>query len=969
MNRDKWTRYGAIAAFGCFATLAGNSIAGVPDAEWTSRFGGVTGGVQAAPYDWPRIKSGASGQTFAYGFVESGRREPGVTRFGGDITAPVWFAISPFIEESLSGKSELIPLPDGSAIFVSTTLSRFASDGSLAWSIPKDDLAAVALLPSGDLIAAFRGQPGFNGGVVRRLSATTGITLEALRIGGGCSYLKLAAAAPDIAYLWSGCSSSVSQLRTNPLRVEWVSPPNELAASIIDGAVADASGVYLASSTELRKLSALDGQTVWEAVPGTGFFNDIAIDGTGNVVTSGSGIDRWNGITGANLWHYSESAVARVDPLLNAVFFAGSVAPEAPGDRFTGFVGRLDLSDGNIAWRHETPAGSAIQFFDTAVAGGDLQVIGQDCTASINGSCTTLLWSTDAATGSFFQSAPLLSRTGVTGTMTLEEGDRTLAAALEWAANGPQIHLRTYTNATGAILQESVTPIPFATIPWLSPWSSSHSLNVVRSGDGNVVATYGKAMAEDSSDIFHDATIMKIEVATGQRLWQKFLLDTSTIQTSVYISSPAADPEGNIAIGILETYGWDLPIRRWVRKFNHVSGELIWEREQQFNPMSVNSYQPPGVAALGDDVITETPLGEAGTGWTSLSGTDGTTRWRNPLITGRIQALDESTAISFWQETSQIVIHRFNMSSGAVLWTSIYSDPSDISYSVTGATRGDQDDFYIGGTHRQTSLATNGLLLRINLANGSIVWANRLGQGPVGPRSRVNPRLVHDGKVFATQPFFHTYGYALSAFSIVDGAHTGSAFLYSSPLEQPHLPQHADSGVMGKSSDGGLMIMGHHSDPGLPTEFMLANWGSPLPGPNGALRVTLDLEAASASTAITYAFAFETINDGSVTANDVQALLSLPAGTKVESMSCQLSGTPCAAVMTATSIEGNFTIPVGATLRIEGTASLVPTLDPLGPQSFVASAFAPHPFAELDLKDNVASTPIVELIFRDSFED
>lgn len=965
MNRDKWTRYCAIAAFGCFATLAGNSIAGVPDAEWTSRFGGVTGGVQAAPYDWPRIKSGPSGQTFAYGFVESGRREPGVTRYGGNITNPNWSAISPFIEDSLSGQSELIPLPDGSAIFVSTTLSRFASDGSLAWSIPKDDLAAVTLLPSGDLLAAFSGQPGFNGGVVRRLSATTGATLEALRIGGGCSYLKLTASAPDIAYLWSGCSSSVAQLRTNPLRVEWTSPPNEPTASMIESAVADASGVYLASSTELRKLSALDGQTAWEVVPSSGFFNDIATDGAGNVVTSGSGIDRWNGITGANLWHYSEIAAATVDPTLNAVFFSGSIQGATPFDGYVGLAGRLDLANGNMAWRHEMPAGSHTRFTGAATAGSTLQLIGLACNTPQIGPCAPMLWSTDGATGSTFQSVPLVSRTAVTGTMMLEEGDRTLAAALEWAANGPQIHLRTYTNGTGAIVQESVTPIPFATFPW----SLDHRLNVARTGDGNVVATYGNIDGARESDVFIDATIMKIEVATGQRLWQKFLVDGSIIPAIVCISVPAIDAEGDIAIGVLDMRAGDLQSRRWVRKFSHLSGELVWEREMPVNPMSFSAYRAPGVIALGPDVMTETPLGETDTGLTTLSGTNGTTLWSNPLISGRIQILDESTALSYWDEGPQIVVHRFNMSTGAVLWTSVYSDPSDVSYAISGGVRGSQDDFYIGGRHKVASLPINGLLLRLNLANGNIVWANRLGSGPVDPRSRVNPRFVHDGKVFATQPFLHTYGYALSAFSIVDGAHTGSAFLYSSPLEQPHLPQHADSGVMGKSAAGDLMIMGHHSDPGLPTEFMIANWGNPLSGPNGALRVTLDLEAAGASTAITYAFAFETINDGSVTANDVQALLSLPAGTKVESMSCQLSGSPCAAVMTATSIEGKFTIPVGATLRIEGTASLVPTLDPLGPQSFVASAFAPHPFAELDLKDNVASAPIVELIFRDSFED
>ncbi len=964
MDVKKWKRLSTLAAFGFFAILSGSSTARVPDAEWTTRFSGVTGGVQATPDDRPRIKAGPSGQTFAYGFSESGRQEPGIARFAGDITTPVWSATSPFIEDAISAQAELIPLPDGSSIHLSTTLTRFASDGSLAWSIPKDDLATVTLLPSGDLLAAFRGQPGMNGGLVRLLSATTGATLDALRIGGGCSDLKLATSAPDIAYLWCGCTSrQVARLRTNPLRVEWTSPPNEPTASVIDDAVADASGVYLASSTALRKLSAVDGQAAWEAAPISGFFSNLTVDGAGNVVTSGAGIDRWNGTTGANLWHYSETASATVDPALSAVFFSGSLPRATPADEFVGLAGRLDLSNGNLVWRREMPAGSNIRFTDAAVAGSGLQLIGLHCTDSIEGPCTTSLWSTDAATGNTFQSAPLVSKAGTTGTVILEEGDRTLAAALEWVAAGPQIHLRSHANATGAILQESVTPFQFTALPW----SSNHHLNVVRSSDGNIVATYGNSGAGGSDKSF-DATIMKIEVATGQLLWQKFLINSAAFQRNAFISAPVADADGNITLGVLEEYAFDSPNRRWVRKFSHISGALLWERELPADPLSASSHITPVVFALGADVMSETPLGETGMGWTSLSGADGTTRWSNPLITGRIETLDAGTAISFGSEASQIVARRFNMNTGAVLWTSIYSDPSDVLYSVTGAARGDQDDFYIGGTHRLASLATNGLLLRIDLTNGNLVWANRLAQGPVGPSSKVNPRFVHNGKVFATQPHFHSSGHALSAFSIADGAHSGSAYLYSSPQDQPHLPQHANSGVLGKSSTGQLMVMGNYFDPGLPGELMLANWGSPVPGPNGALRVTLDLDPASASTAITYAFAFETINDGSVTANDVQALISLPAGTMVESVSCQLSGSPCVAITTATSIEGIFTIAAGATLRIEGTVKLIPTNAPLNPQFFVASSFAAHAFAELDLKDNVASALVADLIFRNGFD-
>lgn len=966
MNRKKWTQYRTFAAFGFFATLGCNSIAGVSAAEWTSRFSSTTGDVQAVPDDRPRIVAGLSGQTFAYGFVEAGRQESSVTRFGGDISTPVWSATESYVGD-LRAQARLFPLPDGSSIHLSASLSRFASDGSLAWSMPTDDLEAMILLPTGDVLTAFRGQSGLNGGVLRLLSATTGATLDAIRIGGGCSDLKLASSAPDIAYLWSGCSSrQVIRLRTNPLRVEWMSASNEPTASLINGAVADASGVYLASSNGLRKLSAVDGQTLWEAAPVSGFFNDVAIDGAGNIVTSGANIDQWDGTTGANLWHYPEIATAIVDPVLSAVFFAGALPRETPADGFVGLAGRLDLSNGNVVWRREMPAGANIRFTEAALSGNDLQLIGLECTVSIEGPCTTLLWSTDAATGNTFQSAPLVSKTGTVGTSILEEGDRTLAAAIEWSAAIPQIHLRSHANDTGMILQESVTPFQFASVPWPSTlW-----VNLVRSNDGNVVVTAERVGGFWPNEIY-GTTIVKIEAATGQLLWQKFLIDSTIFQRAAHISPPVADPEGNIILGVLEEYAFDTPNRRWVRKFNHNSGELMWEREMPAALMSSSYNTIPAVFALGSDVTTETPLGDSGSGSTALSGADGTTRWSNPDITGRIQTLDESTAISYGTAASQIIARRFNMSTGAVLWTSIYSHSTDVSYAITSALRGDQDDFYIGGTHRRVltdGVNFRGLLLRLNLVNGDIVWANRLEEGPVEPRSRVNPRFVHNGKVFATQNFFHTYGYALSAFSIDDGAHAGSAYLHSSPLAQPHLPQHANTAVAGMTSTGQLMITGNYLDPGLPGELVLANWGTPVPAPNGALRVALDLEAAGASPWITYAYAFETINEGTVTANDVQALFSLPAGTMVESASCQLSGSPCVAITTATSVEGIYTIPAGATLRIEGIAKLIPANDPLKPQWFQASAFAPHTFAELDLKDNVASAQVADLIFRSNFD-
>lgn len=956
---NKWTGFATLATFLFFVPGSSNGALEGPRTEWESRFGNITGQVRAF-YEIPKLKSGISGQTYAYGFRELGSNQPGIARFDDDLTMPTWSAVSPFIEDAPSSSaSEVIPLADGSVIFVSDTLSRFASDGSVVWSMPKGELVAVSLLPSGDLVSVSRGEPGS----IRVLSGATGATLDLLAIEG-CQD-AITTSASGMVYVAGSCvPGRVTALRTDPLRIEWSSAPDEIWHGQIVGLVADASGVLVAKSEQLRRHSANDGQLLWEAMPIAGQFNQFEIDGVGNVVTSGTAIDRWDGTTGAHLWHYAEAAVAHVDPAHDAVFFAGMRSPESPGDRIRGYAGRLALADGNVVWRQETDGTASILFFDIAMSAGHLRIVGVDCTFPYSESCRSLLWTADPATGSNLTSAPLVARNGVRGTVTLEEGDRTLVAALEWSVDGPQIHLRSHANATGALLQESVTPIPFATMAW----SQQHSLAVVRSGDGNIVATYG-IRGEGSTDYHVDATILKIDVTNGQRVWQKFLLDTTTSpQRNVYISEPAADAEGDIAIGVLETYGASLPSRRWVRKFSHASGELMWEREMPVDPWSISGYMAPGVSALGDDVRSEAPLGESIVALTTLSGADGTTRWANPLIKGPIRVLDASAAIS-WVSGPEVVVRKFDIASGEILWTSSYSDPADVSYSMAGNAIGEDNDFYIGGTSRLVSPTTRGLLLRIDLATGNLVWARRLSENPVDPRTRVNPRVVQDGKIYATQPFTHTYGYALSAFSVVDGAPRGSAYLYSSPLDHPHLPQHGDSGIIGTTTAGDLLVIGALHEPGRATEWTLTNLDQPMPGANGSMRVALALEPRNAAANEARSdFVFETVNDGSVTADDVRALLTLPPGTLVESTTCVLAGMPCTAATTATSVEGSFTIAAGETLRISGSTRLIETHDPLNPQKFIASAFAAHPFSEHDLKENVVSIGAIDRIFGHGFE-
>lgn len=598
-------------------------------------------------------------------------------------------------------------------------------------------------------------------------------------------------------------------------------------------------------------------------------------------------------------------------------------------------------------------------------------VIGKECGPSADSRCIHAVWATSLS-GDALVTSPLLSRTSTSAGAALVGAEQTLAIASGWGELGPQVHLRALANSSGAPLMNAVTPLTVALAPYAEwGWTSSHLLRVSREVNGHFLASFAtNSLPFDGSGV--NATLAKIDRTSGNIAWQRFFLDKDRMAV---VSQPVVDTAGNVAVGVIERY-WSTsdPDRRWVRKYSGVDGSLLWEREFPVDPVFALDTSPPSIARLGDDVgVYDMPLGSFERRFTRLSGIDGATQWSLGSNAHVVQSIGPNGIITR-APGLPLRISRIDEFTGLPTWTMTYDGYPDTMHTIYGVLHGDDGDLYVGGAIRTFDPVLNrertmGSLLRIDGDDGDIVWDKRLEVNPVWSTSRVNPRAMDDGKIYATQPLGGTPGTALTAFSSVNGTTLGSSFLFSSSIEQPHLSQQSDQGVVDVDEQFGTIVSGEHFDAIEGATFVVSNLGDPIPGPAGALRIDLEATPSSAGNAITYSLVLNAHNDGAASVDNVDVLLALPPGAILGTTSCDMGGMPCSATATATSIEGTFTIPAGATVRFHGTATLLGGSDALRPDLFSAYAFAPHPFTETNLQDNQASVAHVDRIFGDGFED
>ncbi|MBN8480208.1 MAG: hypothetical protein J0L88_01320 [Xanthomonadales bacterium] len=944
------------------ALTIGTVCMSVAAAPWTSRFDPVVGGVPRQAYSPPpRISAGPDGAFFAYNYQEPTGRLAGVARLDHVSATPLWSAMDPQDFGGPSDSSSFVALADGSSILLANRLSRFDPDGTLLWSVPVDSVADAARLEVGDVLLATLSDRGIR---VQRLLVGTGATVEVIHVPqfAQCSEIHLVAATADTGYL-SCRGVGMARISTNPLRVVWSVDSSTFSIA------ADANAVYEHTGGLLRRRAVSDGATQWE-VPRSATFPAVQLDAAGNLITRGATIERRDAATGSVMWASSESGQPRLDTSRQGIYFVETLG--VSGNPTQGRVGRIDLATGATLWALETPVAQTAAFDDVAASTSRVAVIGSTCTAPFDAPCMHSVWTTSSG-GDALIASPLSSRSSTSGGAVIEDAAHSFAVATEWGLQGPQAHLRTLANTTGGHVQDTVTPFIVAPTPHADlGWRSNHLLHATRTTNDHVFATYStNSLPLDESIV--NATLLKIDRSDGSITWQKFFIESDRMAV---VTNPIVDSTGNVVIGVIEHY-WPhlaLPERRWVRKFSGTDGSLLWEREFPFDPLTATFNYPPGIAAIGDNVgVFDAPLGSGHRRFTSLSGIDGSTQWS----LGSDQFIETIGPNGLITRLSGMPLRfaRINPATGASIWTStIFDGYPDQSYSINNIVHGDDGDLYAGGTVRTFDLVLNqvrtiGILLRLDGNDGHLVWGTRLDTNPVWPTSRVNPRAMSDGRIYATQPLGGTLGYALTAFSANTGDPLGSGYLYSSSIDQPHVSQQSEQGIFDVSPTPGTLAAGQHYDAGSPGALVVSNLGGPFPGPTGALRIDLDATPSSAGAAISYALELDVHNDGPTAVDDVRVLLALPPATILGTTTCFMAGTPCDATVTATSIEGEFSIPAGASIRITSQATLAGGSRPLRPDRFSAYAFAPHPFTEANLQDNQAARSYSDVVFQDDFEE
>lgn len=949
---------GAIA-FG----LGGQADALSPPTVWTSRFEGADGIAEPFGYMSPALLSTGSGALFAYRAAEPAMYGATLTKLDPATALPLWSVVAPNLGDE-RWDSKLVALDDGSTFHLGFELSRFSASGDFVWAARGEHITDFAATPAGDVVVIVDEGPSF---ALRRLSGADGTVQEARRIPrvavcgaeGSAFTAKLTSISSGVTYL--GCGEHITQVLLSPLRTGWTGTDGLGNVT----ATKDGSALYEWSTVQVGRRSIADGSVIWRSLPTPGGITQIDFDGDDNPISSGSSIDRWHASTGVNLWHVDEPGAVTVDPASASIFFAG-FRPPTQGVPPIGVAGKIDAVTGATLWRSETPAGQHVLFKSLAVGTDRVHIAGITCTPVFYHPCKAELWNADSGSGELSDARGLVARTATAGiAVEREAGSRLFLAASEWGIDGPRARVRHVNEESGAVLADTSIEIP-GDYAGVLTW---HRMFASNAPDDRIAIT----LSAESIDVDGnrlDATLMAASTLDGQTLWQHALQDIGKLGA---MSAPIVHVDGNVTVGIAEQdqLGVPFPTRRWIRHFAGGSGQLMWEREVESRPYDAlisNIYSPPRLFKAGDCVLTsELFLGDSREGMKCLSLVDGSVRWANVLMQGLPHPVSSTSAV-FVSASTSVTWRKFDITTGELLWQTVLSDPTVSRFSVSGTIADDAGSIYTGGTVRMVPdepLDIRGVLVRLDETNGQITWIKRLDDNPTGPRSRVNPRFVANGKVYATQQIYESgiNGLALTAFSSSDGQPQGSAFLYASHGE-PHLPQLGDQGVYALTGEGNMLAGGQQVIPGNPSAFVMSNWGAPMPGVPGALDVDLSVQTTSVDGGVDHAFVFEANNSGSVDASQVQAGLGLPDGAIVRDLACSLGSAPCAVTMTAASVDGEFLIPSGQSLRITGIARLLPaTTEP----RFVAYAHGLHPFFEMDLKDNVATLE-VDVLFRHGFE-
>ncbi len=975
------------------------AAATTPNAIWSKTFGG-NGHPTVNENHWPTLQKNAHGDFFS-AFQESRSLNPMAVKLDA-WGIPAWSISAP---RSMSTPADMTVLGDGSIVLIGMELlTLYAPDGKFVWaaSLPEWHWMENSTIVEIDneiilLAASMIRIDRFSGLKLQEIDAPSdsgwfsGLRLQGIEAPSNLGWCgrkpSTKVVAATTAYVTSTCGGlSVTRILANPLRFDWTMRADSDAYSATAGIEADEHGVFVAgyryseangTTGYAAKLSPTDGSIIWDtSAPDA--FSQIRLDHDGHLITSSAlWVDKIDRESGQTLWRHATPGPARgIVTSPAGIFVAGNNGSTATVA--SGYIESIDGQDGSQRWLRPITfaSGDMGKVSGLAVSDDHLLVSGATCRDGLPQgthypsplACELAYWSSSTSGSTPSITKPVVALPVSGGTAVAAPGDTTLAATLHPGPSGQQIAIRRINNTTGAILWEAVHPLSSGALPA----TSEGLFRLELAADGDVVVLYSKSARETTPGASW-AEILKLDGASGTLRWKKALLDNSGAYTDVDAHDFATDTAGNVFVPVHEAniLGFpDPPLnQRRILKLSASTGQQVLEihfQPYQF-PMTSFHAAPPRIASVGDDILVyEAPIPENEYGLRRLNGATGHTIWHSQESDVLI---DESTgySVSGSVESTTLTVSSINLESGNINWSTNYSNPQD-TYYVVGNLQLDTEGGLIVGASGQVSSPNppnRGLLLRIDRDKGDILWTHRMQDLPLRSINSLRPAFIYDGIVYSRQ-YARTSGgsvsYLLVGNALSDGASTGAQMLDMSvwyPLQRPSID---GISITGAAADGGLIVSAGQSTPGLPVRHAIEKWAPPTVYAGGSLKVNLSISTQGSGTDVRRFFVFDTVNDGSIDAPDVTAILDIPPYSLVGSVQCDISGVPCTVFTTDYYVEKLADLAPGARLRISGELE-VPWWGDVD-----ASAYSPYGFVEWDLSDNAASARVEPPIFTHGFE-
>ncbi len=878
-------------------------------------------------------------------------------------------------------------LADGSFITSHDNIVRYAADGSMLWSAPEAvaQPEAPTVVEVGGEILVFASTPN----TVIRVDRSTGIPLEKLvdPAQGSCPGRAAAVQGGDTVYWASGCDNNhrLSKVRLAPLRIDWSVelPATGMTAKV--AIVADAGGVHAAfgegTTSRVSRFSATDGSSLWSVAGAHGAAPGVALDADGDLLVFGASlVEKVDRVTGTRRWsHAAPGTVVDLDVSADAIVVAGNTDAVGSG----GFIERLRATDGTSQWQ-STLAHAESEWMNTTsvvVHGDRVLAAGVACAANARPErCNLVLWPRGidgTATGSVVPTFDLPA----TGRAVAASADTTVGAAFAYGPLGMQLRVQRVRNADGVVLWDVTRPVVLPNAPGKLPYS----IGVV-AGDGGIAVLYARPSSFPSAPRSSEAMVAAFDATTGAFRWERSVLDLDGGYTDGNAQYFGIDPAGNVFASSHEGVVPDgfLPItqsRRQIRKYAAGTGHEI--RQIDFfvdTSFGLTSFYSPMFRIVDGDILSEEkPLPSIDYALTRIDGATGSVLWSSatlpyPYAFGMSELHAGAAYVA--NSDADVSVSAYDVATGTASWLAQYSHPSDVGYGVWAIHRGSDGAIYAGGYRKiprpggsPTAWDSRGLLMRLDGSGGAIDWVDRFDASPVtSPSGQLTPVLDHDGVLYSLQRQargVESPGYFYTGTSTADGALRGTQAVYLGTVPFPHLGRSVGAiEVLGAANDGGTVVHGGFGDASQPLSFGIAKWPTPQPFAGGSLRVSLVASVQSSDTETATAFVLEAVNDGAIPAPAVDVLLAIPPMSMVGPISCTVDSTPCTAKVTPSSIGHRLDLPPGARVRLSGSVR-----HQWGtPGRFEASAFSPYGFVEMDMKDNIRTLRVDDILFSHGFE-